>query len=121
MHVKLMIRYQDGAVTPRALVAMVEREVVRVIHWAAPHSRWGVDDDGGAVAPGIAAPGARDRFQATVAALARSHPGLTSSCQVAYAQKYQVPVIVRSPPPIVRRIAGLGGLELLGTAHPWGL
>jgi anti-anti-sigma regulatory factor len=158
MHVKLTIRYQDGVVTPCALVAMLKREVVRVIYWAAPHSRWGVDDDGGTVAPGIPAPSARDRFQAAVAALACLHSGLTSSCQVAFerllgnssrrpvisnlvfdmsairfmghwgfpaldahAQKCQAPVIVRSPPPIVRRTAGLAGLELFDSAHPGGL
>jgi len=67
MHAKLTIRYRQGALTAHALVAILEREGVRVIHWAAPHSRWGVDDDGGAVALGIMASGARDRIQAAVA------------------------------------------------------
>lgn len=38
----------------------------------------------------------------------------------AYAQS-QVPVIVRSPPPIVGRIADLMGLEHFDSAHPAGL
>jgi anti-anti-sigma regulatory factor len=68
-------------------------------------------------------------------AMRRIHPAPDDSCLVfdmsavrymdhralltldAYAQKCQVPVVVRSMPPIVRRVAGVLGLKHLGGVH----
>jgi hypothetical protein len=46
----------------------------------------------------------------------RDHPALLALD--AYTRKYQVPVIVGSPPPVADRIAGLAGLEVSGSARP---